>query len=103
MTHDEFMNQIKHMLGEIRSDAYKAGFQDGVRFAAEPSDSLIAAVDKAKTFVLSQVDTIYGMGKEYKLVSDCLEAVMTDLKNAAHLVKPKSMQDFWDDEYGDDL
>lgn len=102
MTTQNYMDQIKFIVGEQRAAAYKEGFQDGIKFVSEPSDSLIAAVEKAKDFVLSQAANIYGVGKEYKVASDCLNAVIIDLKTAAHLIEPKSLSDYWaegDEEY----
>jgi hypothetical protein len=99
----EIIDQIKTLIGHEKAGAYKAGFQDGVRFVTEPSESLIHAVEKAKDNVLSQVDNIYGQGKEYNVALQCLNAVIIDLKQAAHIIEPKTMQDFWNDEYGDDL
>lgn len=103
MTHDEFMNEVKRMFSVIRADAYKAGFTDGVAFVTEPSENLLKATDKAVDHVLNQVKDLYGMGKEYKVVKECLDAVLYDLKAAAFLDKRKPMSDYWDDEYGDDL
>ena len=99
----DIMNQISVLIGQEKASAYKEGFQDGVRFVTAPSESLIHAVEKAKDNVLSQVDNIYGRGKEYNVALECLNAVIVDLKQAAHIIEPKTMQDFWNDEYGDDL
>ena len=98
MTHDEFMNEIRRMFGIIRADAYKAGFTDGVSFMSNPSIELIDAFNKAKENALSQVDDLYGRGKEYGVALEVVNAIFTDLMEAAHLRKPTKIEDFWDDE-----
>lgn len=103
MNNDEFLNEIKSMLGSVKAEAYKAGFTDGIAFVTEPSESLIKATDKAVDHVLNQVQDLYGKGKEYKVVKECLDAVLYDLKAAAFLDNRKPMSDYWNDEYGDDL
>lgn len=103
MNNEEFVNEIKSMLGSVKAEAYKAGFTDGIAFVTEPSESLLKATDKAVDHVLNQVKDLYGMGKEYKVVKECLDAVLYDLKAAAFLDKRKPMSDYWNDEYGDDL
>ena len=103
MNKDELLAQIKQIFNESRAEAYKAGFTDGIAFVTEPSENLIKATDKAVDHVLNQVKDLYGMGKEYKVVKECLDAVLYDLKAAAFLDKRKPMSDYWNDEYGDDL
>lgn len=103
MNNEEFVNEIKSMLGSVKAEAYKAGFTDGIAFVTEPSENLLKATDKAVDHVLNQVKDLYGMGKEYKVVKECLDAVLYDLKAAAFLDKRKPMSDYWDDEYGDEL
>lgn len=98
MTHDEFMNEVKRMFGIVRADAYKAGFTDGISFITQPSTELAAAFNKAKDNALSQVDDLYGRGREYGVALEVVNAIYTDLMNAAHLQKPTKLEDFWDDE-----
>lgn len=98
MTHDEFMQEVQRMFGVVRADAYKAGFTDGISFISQPSTQLTDAFKKAKDHALSQVDDLYGRGKEYGVALEVINAVYTDLMQAAHLRQPSKIEDFWEDE-----
>lgn len=104
MKPDDIMAQMERLIGLEKAKAYKAGFTDGLAFVSEPKDNIYKAMDKAVNHVLEEVAWLYGQGKEYKVVKECLDAVIYDLKATAHLEKPtRPMSDYWDDEYGDDL
>lgn len=98
MTHDEFMNEVKRMFGMVRADAYKEGFTDGIAFITEPSTQLTNAFNKAKDHALSQIDEHYGRSREYWIATEVINAIYTDLMEAAHLRKPTKIEDYWEDE-----
>lgn len=98
MNDDEFVNRIKSMVGSVKAEAYKAGFTDGISFITQPSTELAAAFNKAKDNALSQVDDLYGRGREYGVALEVVNAIFTDLMNAAHLQQPTKLEDFWDEE-----
>lgn len=103
MNNDEFVNQIKSMVGNVKAEAYKAGFTDGMAFVTEPAENLVSAAEKIEQHVMSQIEDLYGRGKEYKITLEAIKAFVDDLKAGAFLEKPKPMSYYWDDEYGDDL
>lgn len=99
----DIMNQISVLIGHEKASAYKEGFTDGIKFVTEPSESLISAFQKSVDHKLHQIWDIYGKGKEYNVAKEAFDAILVDLQVAAHLKEPKTLQDFWNDEYGDDL